>query len=131
MDETQWIRPRITVLSQGQMEQIHEQSLHILSTTGVRVDSPKARKLFSKNVSSKADENNVVHIPRTAIEWALSVAPSCVNIYDRLGHLAFRLGDTQTRFGVGVCTLYYQDPEAEDVVPFARQHGRIRHVACL
>jgi trimethylamine--corrinoid protein Co-methyltransferase len=48
-----------------------------------------------------------------------------VDIYNRLGQHAFRLGGspkTQTRFGVGVTNLYYQDPTTDRVEPFTRRH---------
>jgi trimethylamine--corrinoid protein Co-methyltransferase len=45
-----------------------------------------------------------------------------VDIYDRRGSRAFRLGQDRARFGIGVTTLTYQDPETDLVVPFSRQH---------
>ena len=42
------VRPRLDVLSEGQIERIHDYSLRILSTSGVRVDSERARQLFAK-----------------------------------------------------------------------------------
>ena len=39
MNSTVTIRPRITVLNQEQIHRVHEASLRILSSVGVRVDS--------------------------------------------------------------------------------------------
>ena len=121
MGDVNVIRPQITVLSEAQMHRVHEASLQILSSVGVRVDSEQARQVFANAVGRGAGDNRV-RIPCEVVERALATAPSIVEIYDRHGDLAFRLGDDRTRFGIGVTVLYYQDPGTDEVVPFAREH---------
>jgi len=128
MNPTVTIRPRITVLNAEQIHRVHEASLRILSSVGVRVDSERARQVFVRAIGHTAGDDRV-RIPRELVEWALQVAPQSVDVYDRLGNLAFRLGppgeldgDVQTRFGIGVTALYYQDPETDQVTPFTRKH---------
>ena len=102
-------RPRLTLLSAEQIQQVHAYSLEILATTGVRVDSPRARAMFERALGRAAD-NDRVRIPREIVAWALSVAPSSVTIYDRRGAPAFTLdaaGQDGARFGIGVTNLYY------------------------
>ena len=118
------ILPRINVLSQEQIEYIHTQSLEILSSVGVRVDSAHARDIFVK-AGCKSNSDNYVRIPADLVSGALQSAPSFVDIYNRLGQHAFRLGGSPkspTRFGVGVTNLYYQDPTTDMVEPFTRKH---------
>jgi trimethylamine--corrinoid protein Co-methyltransferase len=115
------VRPRLSVLNDVHIQWIHDQSLRILSSVGLRVDSERARQLFAKTLGSSAVKSDRVHIPREVVEWALEVAPAAVQVYDRRGNPAFRLPD-QTRFGIGVTALYYQDPETDEVAPFARKH---------
>jgi trimethylamine--corrinoid protein Co-methyltransferase len=122
MTSVHTVQPRITVLTPEQVEQVHNYSLQILSSVGVRVDSEQAREIFARAVGPSWVEDDRVRIPRDLVGWALQVAPSTVELYDRQGQLAFRLGDDRTRFGIGVTTLYYQDPETDEVVPFARRH---------
>jgi trimethylamine--corrinoid protein Co-methyltransferase len=122
MTSVHTVQPRITVLTPEQVEQVHNYSLQILSSVGVRVDSEQAREIFARAVGPSWVEDDRVRIPRDLVESALEVAPSTVELYDRQGQLAFRLGDDRTRFGIGVTTLYYQDPETDEVVPFARRH---------
>ena len=101
MENSAIIRPNLTVLNDGQKEKIHSDSLKILSTVGVRVESEKARKIFSKNIGSNAVRGDLVCIPSDIVEEALKLAPSSIEIYNRKGDLAFQLpGDT--RFGIGV-----------------------------
>lgn len=118
------VQPKIKVLTRDQIDTIHHYSLEILSRVGIRLESPRARKLFAR-ATGVADKNNFVRIPAELVEWALEAAPSTLDIYDRCGNLRFQLGQstgTQTRFGIGVTNLYYQDPETDAVTPFNRRH---------
>ena len=117
-------KPRLTLLSAEQIQQVHAYSLEILATTGVRVDSPRARAVFERAIGRSAD-NDRVHIPRELVAWALSIAPARVTIYDRRDAPAFTLdaaGREGARFGIGVTNLYYQEPETDAVTPFTREH---------
>jgi len=119
------LRPHITVLSKGQIGQIHEQSLRLLSSVGVRVDAERARQLLLR-AGARPGEGGRVFLPPEPVEWALRVAPSTVDVHDRRGRHVFRLGKgvpgPQARFGIGVTCLYYQDAESDAVMPFTRQH---------
>jgi trimethylamine--corrinoid protein Co-methyltransferase len=57
------------------------------------------------------------------VRWALDVAPSSVDIHDRRGDPAFRIGEgAETRFGIGVTALNYQDPMTDEITQFTRKH---------
>ncbi len=141
------VYPRIDVLSAEQIEYIHERSLDILGKAGVRVDSPRARQIFSTSGGVKFIAEDRLVMERDLVEWAIQTAPQATDIFNRRGGLAFRLGKAEdegrvpedglaadkgqvsdpplrggTRFGVGVTNLYYQDPLNDDVTPFTRQH---------
>ena len=118
------VRPKLTVLDSGQVEQIHDYSLQVLSSVGVRIDSERARQLFAKAFGTGVTAGDRVRVPREAVEWALAAAPAMVEVYNRKGTLAFRLPD-QTRFGIGVTALYYQDPATDEVAPFTRKHMEV------
>jgi trimethylamine--corrinoid protein Co-methyltransferase len=118
------VKPVIKVLTREQIETIHNYSLEILSTTGIRVDSLGARKLFSKALGV-SDSDRIVRIPAQLVDRALKTAPSTVDIYDRRGNIRFQLGNCkrpQTRFGIGVTNLYYQDPASDAATAFTRKH---------
>jgi trimethylamine--corrinoid protein Co-methyltransferase len=124
MHDANWVQPRIEVLSRAQMAQIHDRSTRILASIGVRVDSAHARKLLVEASTIQDADSGVVRFPRELVDWALKAAPSYVDIYDRRGDFAFRLGQDRARFGIGVTTLYYQDPPDDRLTPFARKHMR-------
>ena len=117
------VKPAIKVLTRNQIEKIHSYSLEILSKTGIRIDSLRARKLFAQALDVP-DTDKIVRIPAELVERALKTAPSAVDIYDRRGNLQFQLGNAQraqTRFGIGVTNLYYQDPATDEVAAFTRK----------
>jgi len=47
MEKLNVITPRLTLLKQDQLERIHADSLKVLSNVGIRVDSKRARQIFS------------------------------------------------------------------------------------
>ena len=121
MTDINRIRPKITVLSQQQVDRIHAQSLHILSSVGLDVESEKARNLLA-DAGAQADGNRI-RIPGEMVQWALDAAPPAVEIFDRGGKPAFTVGDdNETRFGVGVTALNYQDPMTDEITLFGRKH---------
>ena len=115
------IQPRLEVLTRAQIQKIHDYSLCVLSTTGVRVDSEQARQLFAKAGGVATVDGDRVRIPGDLVSWALEKAPAEVEIFDRNANLAYRLPG-QARFGIGVTALQYQDPASDEVSPFARKH---------
>ena len=84
MDDKQLVRPQITVLSQDQMAQVHDYTLQILSSVGVRIDSERGRQLFAQ-AGATLDNDDRVRIPRELVAGALETAPSSVDIYGRKG----------------------------------------------
>ena len=79
MNKANIIRPKLTVLDNAQREKIHTDSLQILSTVGVRVDSEKAKRIFEKAIGSKAISNDCVCIPSELVENALKTSPSSIS----------------------------------------------------
>ena len=115
------VRPRITVLNDEAIERVHSASLRVLSEIGIRVDSADAIKLFkSSKFVHLLDDQHLVIQPEL-VEWAIQQSPAIVDIYDRRGQLAIHLGDDQTKFGIGVTNLFYQDPVNDELLPFSRQ----------
>jgi trimethylamine--corrinoid protein Co-methyltransferase len=130
-------RPRLTLLTPSQIEAVHEASLVILDRSGLRVDSERARQVYAAGGARL--EGDRVHPSRELVEWAIESAPAAIDVYGRLGEKRFRLGDSppggprrrhhkgdcpreETRFGVGVTNLWYQDPSTDELSPFARSH---------
>ncbi len=121
------IRPQISVLNQEQIQKVHQDSLKVLSHTGLRVDSGQARRVYLK-ASGCTIKDNIVRIPPELVEQALQSVPSNVNMYNREGVHAFSLGENQesgTIYGIGVTNSWYQNPENDSATPFTRKHAEL------
>ncbi len=69
------MQTRLQVLSDDERAQVHERTLNILSTTGVRVDTAQGRQ-FLKEAGAQVDEHtHLVRFPRELVEAALRLAP--------------------------------------------------------
>ena len=115
------VQPKINVLTEEQIHQIHKYALTILAKTGVQVESERALKLLSAQDGITASGDRVT-FEREIVEWAIKAAPSHFDMYNRIGEHAFRFGEDRTKFGIGCTTLHYQDPISGKTVPFNRKH---------
>ena len=111
-------RPRLALLTPDQREAVHEASLTILARSGLRLDSERARSVCAKGGARL--EGDRVYFHREQVDAAIESAPATIEIFDRRGRPAFRLGDGETRFGAGVTNLWYQDPITDELSPFSR-----------
>ena len=122
MDSTYQLHPSLHLLTEAQIARIHERSLHILDHVGVRVDSARAKAVFVQAIG-REEEDGRVRIPPHLVEEALAQAPTTIDIYDRRGAFAFRLGPGEpARFGIGVTALFYQDPITNAITTFTRNN---------
>lgn len=115
------VRPRLTLMTEEQIEEAHRNVLKVLSETGVRVDSPSILSLLERKLGLKA-QDRVVKFPAEIIEAAIQSAPRTIDVYDRRGGLKFKLGEDRLRFGTGVTALYYQNPVDEKLELFTRKN---------
>jgi trimethylamine--corrinoid protein Co-methyltransferase len=122
MPEQPVIHPRLTLLNSEQKDEIHHYALRIVEKTGVRVDSKPVKDFLIQKLGAAAAQEDIVRIPADVVVWALKQAPQAIDVYNRGGELAFRLGADRHRFGLGVTSLFYQDSDTDGIVPFARRH---------
>ncbi len=121
------IQPKLSVLSEEQILKVHQDSLKVLSHTGIRVDSERARVMFSGAIGGTIHDN-LVRIPAELVQQSLQSAPSNIHMYNRDGSLAFSLGGHQqsgTIYGIGVTNSWYQNPENDSLTPITRKHIEI------
>lgn len=125
--------PRLTLLDEDQIAFVHQNVLRILAETGVRVDSPVVLELLRQRLPPSHIHGERVTFPPEMVAWAIQAAPPVVEVFRRSGELAFRLGADRARFGIGVTSLYYQDPLSDALTPFSRQDMRrmVRLGECL
>lgn len=116
--------PHLTLLDEEQIDFIHQNCLKILAGAGVRVDSAPVLQMLATRLGATQIHGNRVTFPPEVVEWAIQAAPAAVEIFRRSGEPAFHLGADRLRFGIGVTSLYYQDPRTDELSPFTRQNMR-------
>ena len=119
--------PHLDLLTDEQKGEIHEYSIKILFSTGIRVDSSEARKIFRKT-GTATEKKNRIFLPRELVDWAIKTTPSDFTLYGRSGKVAFDIGANhldKTRFGIGVTNTHYQEPGPGKIIKFLRKHMEI------
>jgi len=53
-------RPRLTLLTEEQKHQVHQNALRLLSATGVRVDSPAVSALLASRLGQGRIDGNII-----------------------------------------------------------------------
>jgi len=102
--------PRMQMMSEAQCELIHQASLEILRSTGVRVFHRGALDLLA-HAGAVVSDDNLVKIPPEMVEWALRQAPSRVALCRRgSSQAAARLEGDEVSFGTGSDCLHVLDP---------------------
>lgn len=96
---------RFEVLSPQEVERIHQASMEVLATVGVKVDYRTARDLFRRAGAEVDDAKECVHIPEQLVRWAVAQAPSRFTIYGADPGFVQEIGGDEVRFaGLGTPT---------------------------
>ena len=101
-------QPRYRLLTDAQIRTLHQASLEILGTVGVRVLHEEARRMLV-DAGCRLDAAQQVRIPAALVETAIRSAPSSVTIYDREGREAMRLEGRRVHYGLGTDLLHTRD----------------------
>jgi len=88
----------LKVLSEAEVIQVHERSMSVLATTGLRVDSARARKILKSAGADVDNKTKIVRFPRSMIEETLKIAPKKFSLGGRRPGWEFKVND-------GKCTL--------------------------
>ncbi|MGQ9682273.1 MAG: trimethylamine methyltransferase family protein [Anaerolineae bacterium] len=72
---------RFEVLNADELARIHEASMEVLRTVGVKVDYRKARDLFRAAGADVDDDHECVRIPESLVRWAIDQAPRQFSLY--------------------------------------------------
>lgn len=108
---------RLELLTQADLDRLHEAAVAVLWDPGARFTTEEARQLLRENGASLEGED-LVRIPAELVERALETAPERFWIYDRTGEPAMELGAGNVYVGAGVTNLNYLDPRDGAVKDF-------------
>jgi trimethylamine--corrinoid protein Co-methyltransferase len=101
-------RPRLSVLNDDQIEQVHQATLEVLERTGVQITHPRAVELLH-GAGARVDGDRV-HIPAWMVEDAIRTAPPRVVLGNRSGERTVFLEDKKHWFGPSLDCIDYLDP---------------------
>jgi trimethylamine--corrinoid protein Co-methyltransferase len=113
-------RPRYRLLTHPQIRTLHQATLELLDTVGVRVLHDEARGMLA-DAGCRLDSDQRVRIPAALVETAIRSAPSSVTIYDREGREAMRLEGRRVHYGLGTDLLHTHDMETGQLRPSCLQ----------
>jgi len=112
---------KFRVLSEEQVEKIHQAALEVLERVGLRVESEKFLKIYS-DLGAKADfKTGIVKIPPKVVEEALKVVPHRVVLYGRRPEHTMELSDAKVYLGTGGAAVRIIDLEAGEARPTTLQ----------
>jgi trimethylamine--corrinoid protein Co-methyltransferase len=107
--KTHDLTPRLTILSESQIERLYDATLACLDRTGVEVRSVEACRLLT-NAGARVDGVRV-HIPAGLIEEALAACPQSFTIFGRDGQNQIEVAPGRVYFGPGPTCTHFIDPE--------------------
>lgn len=112
------------ILNPEKIEKIHEASIYLMETVGMKVGGKRGLEAFAK-AGCPADENGLVKIPRALVDKALETVPKELLLYNRAGEVAMTINqDNQVYFGTHSDQLEYVDPETGKVRDFLKKDTR-------
>jgi len=106
-DSSAW-QPHLTLMSQANIEQVHNAATTILEKTGLNIHHPEMRRRLAE-AGARLGEDQRVYIPVAMVERALSTARRDVVVHNRLGEPVMPLGPHQIYFGTGSDLVYTRD----------------------
>jgi len=122
---TPLIRPTYQMLSDSDINTIHEKALEVLERTGVYIDSQEALELLEKAGCSVDYSAKVARLHRDLVEKSLQKVPGSIVMYDRQGSEAARLEGNNVHFDPGSCGVRFQTGDGHTV------DSRSEHLAAV
>ena len=107
----------LTTLSDSELRQIHEASLHILASCGVKLASPAVLQLLRARGLPAEEGDDIVRFPRSCVEDALSTIPAGFEVFDRRGEPAFAIGDGVPHIAAGHNAVFWVDSDTGETRP--------------
>ena len=121
-------KPRLQVINQDQIEQIHCATLDVLERTGVDIPHPRALEILSGNGAKV--EGDRVWMPSWMVEEAIRRAPSRIVLGTRTGKRTIHLERDKTYFGPSLDCVYYMDPQTHERSRFVSANAIVTAALC-
>jgi trimethylamine--corrinoid protein Co-methyltransferase len=124
------------VLTDQEIKKIHEVSVDVLETCGVKVFNRKMLDFLKKKGLKVDPENQIVYFTRDLLEDALSKIPERFEVFNREGEYAFVIGDGDPKIAAGHNAIFWVDSDTgetrrstiADVELFAHVCERLEYI---
>jgi len=116
-------RPRLSVLNEAQIEQIHQATLELLERTGVQVTHGRALELLH-GAGARVDGKRA-RLPAWMVEDAVRKAPSRIVLANRQGERKVFLEGDKYWFGPSLDCLDYLNPLTDERRRFTSDDCRV------
>jgi trimethylamine---corrinoid protein Co-methyltransferase len=116
-------KPRLQVIDDDQIQQLHMASLELLERTGVKLTHPEARELLDGAGARIHGER--VHIPAWLVEDVVRKTPPRLVLGQRDGRRTVFLEGSRSFFGTSLDCIEYLDPLTDQRRPFTIADCRV------
>lgn len=110
-------QPGLRLLTNEQIEEMHEKALQILETTGVFFDSEDALQILKDHGAKVNFEQKIAKLPPKMVLDALKQVPGSIQLYDTDGQPAALLGGNNVHFDPGSAALNFLASDGLTVHP--------------
>ncbi|MGA8240204.1 MAG: trimethylamine methyltransferase family protein [Desulfobacterales bacterium] len=123
-----YFKPRLQVINEAQIAQLHEATLDVLQRTGVKITHPRALEILS--AAGARVNGGRVKMPGWLVEDAIRKAPSRIVLGTRTGKRNVFLELDKSFFGPSLDCVDYMDPKTHARVRFNSEHVKVTAALC-
>ena len=123
-----YFKPKLQVIDEKQIKQLHMASLEVLERTGIKLTHPKALELLAG--AGARVEGDRVRIPSWMVEDAIQKAPKRIVLGKRTGERTVTLERDKSYFGPSLDCIDYMDPATHKRCRFDSRHVETTAALC-
>ena len=94
------VRPSYRLLTEEQIQDLHNATMEILETVGIRVLNEEGLRLL-QDAGCRIKDGNIALISEALVRSCIDSAPSAITIFNRKGQEAMQLTGRNSYFGMG------------------------------
>ncbi|MFX0057887.1 MAG: trimethylamine methyltransferase family protein [Candidatus Hodarchaeota archaeon] len=130
---------QIEVLENDEIQIIHERTLELLETIGVKVDSDEAKDLLKQNGAIVEIDNDFVKFPESLVKDQLKKVPDSFKLWGTDGSFNFEVNTKNTQFATVGTPVKIYDPSSkkgikktilEDTIKQIRIVDSLKNIMC-
>ncbi|MFO7713712.1 trimethylamine methyltransferase family protein [Desulfosarcina sp.] len=123
-----YFKPRLQVVNDAQIAQIHMATLDVLERTGIKITHPKALEILAGGGARVNGDR--VKIPGWLVEDAIRKAPSRIVLAKRTGERTIFLERDKSYFGPSLDCVDYLDPKTHQRTRFVSDNVKATAALC-